>query len=55
MCLIIEPHISEEGYSLIVNKDNILISVGEEAGLFYSFQSLKQLLPKNSSKLRLLS
>jgi len=51
--LSIDTKISEESYSLIVNQDNILISAGGESGLFYAFQSLKQLLPQNSSTLHL--
>jgi hypothetical protein len=39
----------DEGYSLSVNKKQIIISAGTESGLFYGVQTLLQLLQENSS------
>ncbi len=33
-----------EGYTLLINKENIEVKASTEAGLFYAFQTLKQLL-----------
>jgi hexosaminidase len=39
------PALGDEGYLLTVDKNGIDISANEPAGLFYGFQTLKQLLP----------
>lgn len=48
--LIIDPSLQEqigqEGYKLIVNKDNIKITGATNAGVFYGIQTLRQLLVK---------
>ena len=35
----------KEGYTLVVNKNNVMIEASELNGLFYGIQSLRQLLP----------
>ncbi len=35
----------KEGYTLVVNKNNVMIEAAELNGLFYGIQSLRQLLP----------
>ncbi len=37
--------IGDEGYQLDIDPDGITISANTEAGLFYGFQSLRQILP----------
>ena len=41
-----EEH-GEEGYSLKITNENIIITAATDAGLFYGTQSLRQLLPTN--------
>lgn len=43
--LINEPGLAEESYTLDVTTDHVKIRSSSEAGFFYAFQSLKQLLP----------
>ena len=38
--------LGEEGYYLSVNKDKIIISAFNYTGIYYAFQTLRQLLPK---------
>ena len=45
-----ESDIQAEGYRLAVTKKGIHISAGDEPGLFYGIQSLRQLLPPGSEK-----
>jgi len=37
---------TEEGYSLKVNQDRIVLSASKPAGIFYGIQTIRQLLPK---------
>jgi hexosaminidase len=40
-----ESNFGKEGYTLVVNKTNVLIEASELNGLFYGIQTLRQLLP----------
>lgn len=40
--------LGEEGYQLSVDKDQIIVSANTDAGLFYGFQTLIQLVPQNA-------
>ena len=42
----LQEQIGQEGYKLIVNKDNIKITGATKAGIFYGIQTLRQLLMK---------
>lgn len=41
----IQADLGPESYSLVVSEDNITVRGGDEAGIFYAFQSLRQMLP----------
>ncbi len=41
----INPELGDEGYLLLVRPEGIQISANSEAGLFYAFQTLVQMLP----------
>ena len=41
----LDAELGAEAYSLSIKKNQILISGGDEAGVFYAFQSLRQLFP----------
>ncbi len=43
----IDEYMAEEGYKLSVKPDRIDITAAKPAGLFYAFQTLKQLMPRN--------
>lgn len=43
--LSLDPALPAEGYRLQVDRDEILLSGGDSAGVFYGYQSLRQLLP----------
>jgi len=38
-------NLSEEGYSLKISQDRIILSASEPAGIFYGIQTIRQLLP----------
>ena len=46
----IDPVITEEGYRMKISQGLITISANKPAGLYYGFQSLLQLLPKEIDK-----
>ena len=46
------PEIGEEGYTIDVTKDNIVIAANSEQGLFYGFQTFVQMLPEDISETR---
>ena len=47
---LLEPdRIGEEGYSLLIKKDLILIAANKSAGLFYGIQTLRQLIIGNKN------
>lgn len=43
--------IPKEGYELEISSEEVLISASEQCGIFYAFQTLKQLLIKNAKKI----
>lgn len=43
--LVEDPSLEEEAYKLSITKERIIIIGGSMAGVFYGFQSLKQLIP----------
>ena len=45
-----EENLGSEGYTLKVSAQNIVLRANQPAGLFYAFQSLKQLLPPEVEK-----
>ncbi len=55
LSLIAPDSLGKEGYQLKVNKNSIKINAFAEQGIFYAVQSLIQLLPFKSSKLKQLS
>lgn len=48
--LVLDPDLKEEGYSLVVSPEEIIITGGDKGGVFYGIQTLLQLLPSEIYK-----
>lgn len=47
-----DQELGEEGYTIDVDKDGVVVSANSEKGLFYGFQTLVQMLPEDVSEVR---
>jgi hexosaminidase len=48
----IEPDLGAEAYTLTIDRDGVTIRGGDDAGVFYGRQTLRQLLPASGSDSR---
>ncbi len=47
-----DPTLGDEGYSLVVDKNGLVVTANNERGLFYGFQTFTQMLPEDIGSVR---